>query len=325
MSISASQLLQEVNGYLQTMAYVRKPQQLYAPIEYILALGGKRIRPVLMLLAYNLYKENPSAILSQAVAIETYHNHTLLHDDLMDHADVRRGKPTVHRVWNENTAILSGDAMLLLAYRLLGDTTPAYLPAILHLFTETNIQICEGQQWDMEFETRLDVTVDEYMEMIRLKTSVLVATSLKMGALLADAPAADVEVLYAFGLQMGLGFQLQDDYLDVYGNPDLFGKNIGGDILSNKKTFMLITALARCNEQQRQELMGWITAKEFDPQEKIAAVTALYNELDVQSICKSEIQSYYNRGFALLDSIDVPELKKRELHQFVSHLIDRDV
>ncbi|MGL4520598.1 MAG: polyprenyl synthetase family protein [Phocaeicola sp.] len=324
-TISASQLLNEVNGYLQTISYVRQPQQLYAPIEYILALGGKRIRPVLMLLAYNLYKEDVKAILPQALAIETYHNHTLLHDDLMDHADVRRGKPTVHKVWDENTAILSGDTMLLLSYRLLGECNPAYLPAVLSLFTETNIEICEGQQWDMEFETRQDVTVVEYMEMIRLKTSVLVATSLKMGAILGDASPADAEALYQFGIQMGLGFQLQDDYLDVYGDAAVFGKNIGGDILCNKKTFMLITALARCNEEQRQRLTQWLDAVAYVPQEKIAAVTALYNELGIKACCKAEIEAYYNRGFAILDAIDMPQERKAELRQFVSNLINRDV
>lgn len=325
MSIPAAQLLQEVNGYIQSMAYMREPQNLYAPIEYVLSLGGKRIRPVLTLLAYNLYKENVTAILPQALAIETYHNHTLLHDDLMDHADVRRGKPTVHKVWNENTAILSGDTMLLLAYRLLSECSSEYLPAILNLFTETNIQICEGQQWDMEFETRQDVTVAEYMEMIRLKTSVLVAASLKMGAILGDASSEEADALYDFGIQMGLGFQLQDDYLDVYGDPAVFGKNIGGDILCNKKTFMLITALAKCNEQQHAELTKWITAIDYNPDEKIEAVTALYNELGIKEICKTEIETYYNRGFAILDSINLHEEKKLALHQFVSQLINRDV
>ncbi|MGL4851674.1 MAG: polyprenyl synthetase family protein [Phocaeicola sp.] len=325
MSIPASQLLQEVNTYLQNMAYTRAPLQLYAPIEYVFKLGGKRIRPLLTLLAYNLYKENVTAILPQALAIETYHNHTLLHDDLMDHADVRRGKPTVHKIWNENTAILSGDAMLLLSYRLLGQCSATYLPAVMNLFTETNIQICEGQQWDMEFEGRNDVTVSEYLEMIRLKTSVLVAASLKMGAILADAPQSEAEALYQFGIQMGLGFQLQDDYLDVYGNPELFGKNIGGDILSNKKTFMLITALTRCNEEQRNELMSWITAVDFQPEEKIAAVTALYNALGIKELCKVEIEGYYNRGFEILGSINLPKDQKKELHQFVSNLINRDV
>lgn len=323
--LTATQLLNEVNGYLQTISYTRQPQQLYAPIEYILALGGKRIRPVLMLLAYNLYKEDVARILPQALAIETYHNHTLLHDDLMDHADVRRGKPTVHKVWDENTAILSGDAMLLLAYRLLGDCQAEYLPAVLELFTETNIEICEGQQWDMEFETRQDVTVAEYMEMIRLKTSVLVATSLKMGALLADATQADADALYQFGIQMGLGFQLQDDYLDVYGDTALFGKNIGGDILCNKKTFMLITALAKCNDSQRCELTRWLDATDYVAEEKIAAVTALYNELGIKELCKAEIEAYYHRGFALLDAINLPESRKSELRHFVSTLINRDV
>lgn len=217
------------------MPYMRDPKGLYAPIEYVLSLGGKRIRPVLMLLSYQLYKENVDDILSQAAGIETYHNYTLLHDDLMDRADMRRNKPTVHKVWDENTAILSGDAMLVLAYRLMNNCPDSYLKQVMDIFSQTALEICEGQQWDMEFETRSDVTVSEYIEMIRLKTSVLLSAALKIGAVLGDASEEDAQKLYDFGIKMGLAFQLQDDFLDVYGNPKVFGKNIGGDILCNKK------------------------------------------------------------------------------------------
>ena len=248
MTYSAPQLLDKVNAYLNQMPYSRPPKGLYEPIAYELSLGGKRIRPVLMLMAYNLYKEDVDSILSQAAGLETYHNHTLLHDDVMDKADMRRNKPTVHNVWNENTAILSGDAMLILAYRLMADCPKEKLSEVLHIFTETTMEICEGQQWDMEFETRMDVKVDEYVEMIRLKTSVLLAAALKIGACLANAPVEDAEKLYEFGVKMGLAFQLQDDWLDVYGDPKVFGKNIGGDILCNKKTYMLITALEKAND-----------------------------------------------------------------------------
>lgn len=223
MSISATQLLDKVNTYLTSMSYMREPKGLYAPIEYVLSLGGKRIRPVLMLLSYNLYKEDVNNILSQAAGLETYHNYTLLHDDLMDRADMRRNKPTVHKVWDENTAILSGDAMLVLAYQLMGNCPEGYLKKVMDIFTQTALEICEGQQWDVEFETRNDVTVPEYIEMIRLKTSVLLAAALKIGAVLGDASQEDTRKLYDFGIKMGLAFQLQDDFLDVYGDPKVFG------------------------------------------------------------------------------------------------------
>ena len=265
---SASQLLEKINTYLQEMPYSRPPKGLYDPIEYELSLGGKRIRPVLMLMAYNLYKEDVETILPQAAGLETYHNHTLLHDDVMDKADMRRNKPTVHRVWSENAAILSGDAMLILAYRLMAECPEVKLKEVLDIFTRTTMEICEGQQWDMEFETRLDVTVDEYIEMIRLKTSVLLAAALKIGACLAGASKEDADLLYDFGVSMGLAFQLQDDWLDVYGDPKVFGKNIGGDILCNKKTYMLITALAQADEEHKVELQRWLSAEEYEPAKK---------------------------------------------------------
>lgn len=273
---TALQLLDDVNSYISKLQYNRTPKGLYDPIEYVLSLGGKRIRPVLMLMAYNLYKDDVSTVMSQAVALETYHNYTLLHDDLMDRSDMRRGKATVHKVWNENTAILSGDAMLVLAYQFLTRNTPAHLDEILGLFSQTALEICEGQQFDMEFETRENVTADEYIEMIRLKTAVLLAASLKIGAILAGASTADADALYTFGMQIGIAFQLKDDFLDVYGNPELFGKNIGGDILCNKKTFMLIKALERADEAQRKELLTWISKADYNPLEKIEVVTDLY-------------------------------------------------
>ena len=322
---TAPQLLDKVNAYLAQMPYARPPQGLYEPIAYELSLGGKRIRPVLMLMAYNLYKEDVESILPQAAGLETYHNHTLLHDDLMDKADMRRNKPTVHRKWDENTAILSGDAMLILAYRLMAQCPQDKLAEVMHLFTETTMEICEGQQWDMEFETRMDVKVDEYIRMIRLKTSVLLAAALQIGAYLAGAPEAEAKKLYDFGVKMGLAFQLQDDWLDVYGDPKVFGKNIGGDILCNKKTYMLITALEKADEAQRAELERWLVAEDYEPAEKIAAVTALYNEVGVGRCCEELVEAYYKEGLAVLDSVDLPAGRKEELKSFACSLMSRKV
>ena len=325
MTYSAPQLLDKVNAYLNQMPYSRPPKGLYEPIAYELSLGGKRIRPVLMLMAYNLYKEDVDSILSQAAGLETYHNHTLLHDDVMDKADMRRNKPTVHNVWNENTAILSGDAMLILAYRLMADCPKEKLSEVLHIFTETTMEICEGQQWDMEFETRIDVKVDEYVEMIRLKTSVLLAAALKIGACLANAPVEDAEKLYEFGVKMGLAFQLQDDWLDVYGDPKVFGKNIGGDILCNKKTYMLITALEKANAEQREALEAWLSAVDYVPAEKISAVTALYNEIGVGMRCEEKIEALYSEGLGVLESVALPEERKAALKEFACSLMGRKV
>ena len=322
---TAPQLLDKVNAYLAQMPYARPPQGLYEPIAYELSLGGKRIRPVLMLMAYNLYKEDVESILPQAAGLETYHNHTLLHDDLMDKADMRRNKPTVHRKWDENTAILSGDAMLILAYRLMAQCPQDKLAEVMHLFTETTMEICEGQQWDMEFETRMDVKVDEYIRMIRLKTSVLLAAALQIGAYLAGAPEVEAKKLYDFGVNMGLAFQLQDDWLDVYGDPKVFGKNIGGDILCNKKTYMLITALEKADEAQRAELERWLVAEDYEPAEKIAAVTALYNEVGVGRCCEELVEAYYKEGLAVLDSVDLPAGRKEELKSFACSLMSRKV
>ena len=322
---TAPQILDKVNAYLNQMPYARPPQGLYEPIAYELSLGGKRIRPVLMLMAYNIYKEDVDAILPQAAGLETYHNHTLLHDDVMDKADMRRNKPTVHNVWNENTAILSGDAMLILAYRLMAEGLDEKLKKVLHVFTETTMEICEGQQWDMEFETRMDVTVDEYVEMIRLKTSVLLAAALKIGACLADAPAEDAQLLYDFGVKMGLAFQLQDDWLDVYGDPKVFGKNIGGDILCNKKTYMLITALEEANAEQRSQLEYWLNAVDYVPAEKIAAVTALYDEIGVGKRCEEKVEAFYSEGLDVLEKVSASSERKAVLKDFACGLMNRKV
>ena len=321
---NSDQLLKRIHSYIENLSYMREPEGLYDPIEYVLGLGGKRLRPVLMLLAYNLYKEDVERIFPQAAGIETYHNFTLLHDDLMDNADMRRGKPAVHKKWDENTAILSGDAMLILAYQfMMQDCPTGYMKEVMDVFGRTALEVCEGQQWDMEFETRTDVTVDEYIEMIRLKTSVLLSGALKIGAILGGASAEDARLLYDFGIKMGLAFQLQDDYLDVYGDPAVFGKKIGGDILCNKKTFMLITAFAHAGEEDRKKLQAWIEAKDFVPSEKIEAVTSIYDKVGIAGLCREKIDAYYEEGLRLLDEVSVAPALKENLRDFVCGLMNR--
>lgn len=322
---TSNELLSKVNDFIANLSYDRKPESIYAPIKYVLSIGGKRIRPVLMLLSYNLYKDNPESILMKACALETYHNYTLLHDDLMDNADVRRGMPTVHRKWDANTAILSGDSMLVLAYQRMAQCAPSKLKPVLDLFTETALEIGEGQQYDMDFERRTDVTEAEYIEMIRLKTSVLLACAMKTGAILADAPAADADRLYQFGEQIGLAFQLQDDLLDVYGDPAVFGKAIGGDIVSNKKTYMLINAYQLAGPSQRSELMRWITAVDFDRAEKVAAVTRIYDELGIRGLCEARINQYFDRASEYLAAVGVDDARKEQLRRFAQEMMHREV
>lgn len=320
---TADEILSMVNDFLANLPYDRKPYSLYEPVKYVLSLGGKRIRPTLMLLAYNLFKEDPEKILMNAIALETYHNYTLLHDDLMDNADLRRGHQTVHKKWDANTAILSGDSMLVLSYHRMAQCEAQYLEPVLHLFTETALEIGEGQQYDMEFENRNDVTEEEYIEMIRLKTSVLLACALKIGAILAGATSEDADNLYKFGEQIGLAFQLQDDYLDVYGDSKVFGKEIGGDITSNKKTYMLINAYNRANDEQRAELTKWISLKEFDRKEKVAAVTRLYNEIGIDKMAQEKIAYYFEQSKKYLDAVNVADERKQELRKYAQKMMKR--
>ena len=322
--LSSDEILQLVNDCLDHLPYDRKPASLYDPVKYVLSLGGKRIRPVLMLLGYNLWREHPEDILMPACGVETYHNYTLLHDDLMDNADMRRGHQTVHRRWDANKAILSGDSMLVLAYQRVTQVPDSKLRQVLDLFTVTALEIGEGQEYDMSFETRNDVTEDEYIEMIRLKTSVLLACALKMGAILADAPQEDKERLYRLGEQVGLAFQLQDDLLDVYGDPKVFGKAIGGDITSNKKTYMLINAYNRANDSQRAELSRWILAKDFDRAEKVAAVTRLYDEIGIRQLCEEKINYYFELARQTLREVNVPADCKQCLSAYMDELLHRN-
>lgn len=321
--LTATEIQEKVKAYIASLPYERKPKSLYDPIEYVLAAGGKRIRPSFVLMAYNLFHDDVDRILPVATALETYHNYTLLHDDLMDKADMRRGRPTVHKKWDDNTAILSGDTMLVLAYEHLAKCDTKYLKPALDLFTETALEVSEGQQFDMEFETRNDVAEEEYIEMIRLKTSVLLACALKMGAVVAGASDADANALYAFGEKVGLAFQLQDDLLDVYGDPKVFGKAIGGDITSNKKTFMLINAFNRADAGTRAELERWTTATEFDPAEKIAAVTEIYNRLGIDKLAEQRIKEYFEQSRQHLDELSVSGDRKAVLREYTERMMNR--
>ena len=321
---TSEELLKKVNASLDGIVYDRKPFTLYEPIKYVLSLGGKRVRPVLMLLAYNLYKDDPERIMTQAIGLETSHNFTLLHDDLMDNADMRRGHETVHKKWDANQAILSGDTMLLQAFERIEACEVDKVKDVFQTFLITTYEIGEGQQLDVEFETRNDVREEEYIEMIRLKTSVLLACAVKIGAILAGAPEEDWDNLYKFGEQIGLAFQLQDDLLDVYGDPKVFGKNIGGDITSNKKTYMLINAINRANDAQRQELKKWIDAKDFDRNEKVAAVTKLYDEIGIRQLCEKKINFFFEEAKQYLDKVSVAEERKQYLRAYTAEMMKRE-
>lgn len=321
--LSFKEIQEKIEREIGQLEFDCPPKSLYEPITYILSLGGKRIRPALVLMAYNLYREDVEKAIRPAIGLEVFHNFTLLHDDLMDQADKRRNKPTVHKVWNANTAILSGDAMLIAAYQLIGETAPEHLKEVLDLFTRTALEICGGQQYDMEFESRMDVSEEEYLEMIRLKTAVLLACSLKTGAILGGASREDAENLYRFGINIGLAFQLQDDLLDVYGDTKTFGKNIGGDILCNKKTFLLINALRRAEGEQKAQLEHWIARKDFDAAEKIAVVTNIYNVLGLKELSEAKMQTYYAEGMKNLAALSVSEERLAVLKEVTSRLMFR--
>jgi geranylgeranyl diphosphate synthase type II len=298
------------------------PQGLYEPIRYTLALGGKRIRPALTLLACNLFTDDIQPAVSPALGLEIFHNFTLLHDDIMDKADVRRGKPTVHKKWNENTAILSGDAMQILAYQYIANVPERNLSKVLNAFSQMAVEICEGQQYDMEFENRENVQAEEYLNMIRLKTAVLLGTALKIGAWIGGSDDKDAELLYDFGINIGLAFQLKDDLLDVYGDEKTFGKKIGGDISCNKKTYLLIHAKSLATGKDAEELAHYLKTTE-PSEEKIRAVTELYNRLGVREICEEKMDFYYNMAVATLEKVSVSTDKKQELRNLAQKLMAR--
>jgi geranylgeranyl diphosphate synthase type II len=313
-----------VEKHIQNLSIPDTPPELYEPVTYVLSLGGKRIRPALVILACDLFAGAVEPALLPAMAIEVFHNFTLLHDDIMDRSEMRRGRPAVHIKYNENVAILSGDVMSILASRLMNQAPGVVLNVVHDVFTLTAMQVCEGQQMDMNFEELSSVTEEEYLTMIELKTAVLIAASLKIGAILGGASERDAQDLYAFGRNLGLAFQLQDDLLDTYGDPELTGKKRGTDIVDNKKTFLVIQALERAKEKQKDELLGWLKEKNFDPAEKIRAVTAIFDSLNVKDITEKRVREYYQLALDSLQKLNRPEERKTELYNFASFLMNRN-
>jgi len=322
--IQIEHLLKTLQSEFEQNSYGDYPEELYDPIRYIMSLSGKRFRPLLTLLATALYTDDWEKAIKPAMAVEVFHNFTLMHDDIMDKAPLRRGKPTVHQKWNENTAILSGDVMLIKAYGLLIDVSDDKLRNVIERFNTTAAEVCEGQQLDMNFETRWDVTEAEYLEMIRLKTSVVLGMSLELGGIIGGADEEAKKLMYTAGESMGIGFQLKDDLLDVYGNPKTFGKQVGGDIIANKKTFLLIEALAKAEGAVKEELNKWISAETFDNEEKVNAVRNIYDTLQIRALTEEKINQYFNRGFTNLENLNVADDRKKSLLEFVHQLVERE-
>ncbi|WP_026350974.1 polyprenyl synthetase family protein [Dyadobacter beijingensis] len=317
-------LLEKIQAEFDRHSYGEAPAELYEPITYIMSLGGKRFRPLLTLLAASIFDTDLEKAIKPAMAVEVFHNFTLMHDDIMDRAPLRRGMPTVHEKWNANTAILSGDVMLIRAYDLLLDIQREQLRAVLNRFNQTAAEVCEGQQLDMNFETRWDVTEEEYIGMIRLKTSVLLGFALELGGMIAGADDETVKLLYAAGENMGIGFQLKDDLLDVFGDPEKFGKQVGGDIIANKKTFLLIEALSKAEGQLKTELDQWLSLDTFDSAEKVRAVTEIYDKLEIRAFTEHKINEYFSRGIASLQQLRTDSVQKEVLLQFVEQLVARE-
>jgi len=303
--------------------YGKQPQSLYEPIRYIMTLGGKRLRPMLSLLAYSLYKNDVKSIAPYAAAVEAFHNFTLMHDDIMDNAPLRRGKQTVHEKWNVNTAILSGDVMLVKVYDMFSTLEPETFRTVVKAFNECAAGVCEGQQWDMEFETATNVTEAQYINMIRLKTAVLLGFSLELGAILAGASNEERIALREFGTNIGIGFQLTDDLLDAYADPKKFGKVVGGDIVANKKTFLLIHALAKAKGKQKAELQSWLAAKKFKKQDKIKAVKSVYDALDIPALTEKKANHFFTQGFRKLEGLNGSSPALHTLKNFTESLLQR--
>ena len=325
MILSFEQCNSIIDNHLRSLSTAnRNPLGLYEPIDYVMSCGGKRIRPILTLMACNIFSDNFENALAPAAAFEIFHNFTLMHDDLMDNADVRRNRPTVHKRWNANTAVLSGDAMQILAFQQMCDAKPDVLPALLDTFTQTALEVCEGQQYDMEFEQRDDVSIEEYITMIRLKTAMLLAACIKAGAICGGASEEYVKLLHRFGIYIGISFQIQDDWLDLYGDPDVFGKAIGGDILSGKKTFLLLTALKEADEKTAKELMTLLKDKKIANDKKIENVRAIYDYLDVSNIAQEAVIEYYHKStYHISDVLISDPSRKKPLEMLAKKLTSR--
>jgi len=313
-----------VEKHIQTYSIPDTPPELYEPVKYVLSLGGKRIRPALVLLACDMFSNGVESALIPAMAIEIFHNFTLLHDDIMDRSEMRRGHPTVHIKYSENVAILSGDVMSILASRLMNQSPGVVLHKVQDIFTMTAMQVCEGQQMDMNFESLLTVSEQEYLNMIELKTAVLIAASLKIGAILGGASDTDADDLYEFGRNLGIAFQLQDDLLDTYGEQDVIGKRLGTDIVDNKKTFLMIQALSHASPTQKKELTGWLSRKDSDSAEKISAIISIFDLLEIKDLTETRIRDYYSRALSKLDHLNKPDEAKAELYNFASFLKNRN-
>lgn len=316
---------QVVSDYFATASFEKEPINLYRPVHYILSLGGKRMRPVLTLMAADIFGADCREALPAAVAVEMFHNFSLVHDDIMDDAPLRRGNQTVHEKWDLNTGILSGDAMLILAYQYFEDYEPAIFRSLAKLFSKTALEVCEGQQWDVDFEMRNDVTEPEYLKMIEYKTAVLVGAAMKMGGIVAKTSEENCNLIYDFGLNLGIAFQLQDDYLDAFGDPATFGKQIGGDIIENKKTYLYLKALAQANEFEKQNLLQWFSVQPEDSSDKIVAVKNIFRHTGADTATKQAIEDYTYKAFATLEKLDIPEDKKALLKNFGESLMQRNV
>jgi len=317
------QLTQLIEGKIKDLQLLNEPKGLFEPIEYILQIGGKRIRPILMLLSYNLYKNDVENIINQALAYEVFHNFTLMHDDVMDNSDIRRGAPTVHKKWNINTAILSGDAMLIEAYMMLMNSEKPIPLNVLEVFSKVALDVCIGQQHDMDFEKQQNIKVEQYLEMIRLKTAVLLSASIATGAILGGANVSDIKLLSEFGEKIGIAFQLQDDLLDTFGDVKTFGKNIGGDIISRKKTYLMLSALSSKDKIYSLKLTELINNKEIDSSRLIAEVVSIYNKLNIKEKTENLILDYYNKSIDCLKKISVTEDKKEMLYKIADLIYKR--
>ena len=314
----------EFQQYLDKKEWIREPKNLYEPIDYIIQLSGKRLRPILTLMAADILSDDYKKAFPAALAVEVFHNFTLVHDDIMDDAPLRRGKKTVHEKWDLNRGILSGDAMLILAYQYFENYTPEIFQKLAILFSKTALEVCDGQQLDIDFETRNDVTIDEYLNMIRLKTSVLVAAALKMGAIVAESSEKNANLLYEYGLNLGLAFQLQDDYLDTFGNPETFGKQVGGDIIENKKTYLYLKAMELSSDNDKQKLAFFYNQKLEDNSIKIDEVKRIFEKYEIPSLIQQLIHDYTSLAFNLLEKMNMSKLNKEKLTEFGSFLMARD-